>query len=708
MFRRIAVGVIAVAGVWLAGASLAPTQVSAKAADDGYGIGYVGSTRYEMRNYSQTVAFLNAYCSRVGTGVMVAGYPTNTNFNDTTGHLTYTANVVWRSCGPVNDTRAFAITGYPASEPGSLATCPNAGQYAYEIGTYDCIKYTGSDAGHLNGYATLNCNAGTGYQCVTGRSSPSGLFRSSIERLDRAPPSSPSRAAVPGMYGDVPFWSSAGQTSGNYGFNRPGAFCTYWKRNSNGSSAYGGCVGLAINVSWVRANYSLTPTITNVPAGLNGQAIASEAGPRTVTGRVTNNGPTSSNPNTDWQLTELIYQPGASIPSRPAASSTSSPCDYFRAPSGYSCDESNTPASTVTKGTESGRYAYPNNNTYNRSSNIGAEPAGTRICYAMSVRPRAHNSNNWQHSGLHCYVISKMPKVQIWGGDLIAGRGTIVNTPGIRTSITTLGASNTTYGSWGEYALSSRGVVVGMASGSGFQGGSSSPDICTNALSLLTFNNTSTSGVCATGRYGNTAASPAGAVVQYFGRMASQNNGAATVNVQSLTANSVQRLTNGSSTIRLIAPNDIPAGKWVAIYAPDKTIIIDSDIRYTNGAISNPAQSPQLVIIANRIVVADAVSNVDAWLVTTGSGNGVNTCGVGGTNETANPLAGVCNNRLQVNGPVMTDQLLLRRTFGSEPGAAGEPAEVFNLRPDAYLWMTSLQGAHKVPTVSSKELPPRF
>ena len=63
-----------------------------------------------------------------------------------------------------------------------------------------------------------------------------------------------------------------------------------------------------------------------------------------------------------------------------------------------------------------------------------------------------------------------------------------------------------------------------------------------------------------------------------------------------------------------------------------------------------------------------------------------------------------------MNGPVITDRLLLYRTAGAGTGAAaGDPAEVFNLRPDAYLWATALQNeTARVKTVEFKELPPRY
>ena len=58
----------------------------------------------------------------------------------------------------------------------------------------------------------------------------------------------------------------------------------------------------------------------------------------------------------------------------------------------------------------------------------------------------------------------------------------------------------------------------------------------------------------------------------------------------------------------------------------------------------------------------------------------------------------------------MAKQLWLRRTAGSGTDlASGDPAEVFNLRPDAYLWAaTRATGSGRVQTMYTTELPPRL
>lgn len=71
--------------------------------------------------------------------------------------------------------------------------------------------------------------------------------------------------------------------------------------------------------------------------------------------------------------------------------------------------------------------------------------------------------------------------------------------------------------------------------------------------------------------------------------------------------------------------------------------------------------------------------------------------------------AAVCNKQLTINGPVSTDRILLYRTYGAGSGTLTQAAEVFNLRPDAYLWATVRdEDSGRIQTTTIKEVPPRF
>ena len=69
-----------------------------------------------------------------------------------------------------------------------------------------------------------------------------------------------------------------------------------------------------------------------------------------------------------------------------------------------------------------------------------------------------------------------------------------------------------------------------------------------------------------------------------------------------------------------------------------------------------------------------------------------------------------CATKLTVNGPVMTNNLYLWRSAGAGTGTdSANPAEVFNLRPDAYLWgLNEASKTSQLKTTYERELPPRF
>jgi hypothetical protein len=170
-------------------------------------------------------------------------------------------------------------------------------------------------------------------------------------------------------------------------------------------------------------------------------------------------------------------------------------------------------------------------------------------------------------------------------------------------------------------------------------------------------------------------------------------------------------LYKATTPTRISGGSAISAGRWIVINAKDTDITITNNINYTTASLSSIADIPQVVIIARNIIIADNVTNVDAWLVAVGSGadGRINTCGAGSVNETTAVNATVCNNKLTVNGPIVANHLLMRRTSGADSGNPGQPAEVFNLRADSYIWASSYSpGTGRLPTVVTTELPPRF
>ena len=651
-------------------------------------------------NYEEAVNYVNNLCDSpsymarridgvyVRANVAVAAYPTDAQFNNDTGEMTYTANLVWRGCFD-DASRAFAITGYPNQGTGSgLATCPNAGDYA-ELQTYDCIKYTYNSAGHFGGWAELSCPPGINdkfnYQCVTGGSSSSGLFYSVIERREMAPSTSIQTASQPVTSSSVPDWGNATKLSGSHSFARADAFCTYYKWDP-GLSHWANCVGIRIDVSWERHNYNLVPTVsTNRTTGEAGSDLQ-------VTPTVNNEGPTASR-GTDWSLYTFNLSPGEAIP---AGGTSSLPGDVFY---GHGANKIN-----------GGSGVIFNKGILPLSSSSQIVPdleIGSRVCYGLSVRPYNHTTGDARHSTPACTIVTKSPKVQVLGSDLWVGRGTAAATARVAASRTQVG--DTHYGSWSEYGIVTPTRITGMASAAGYSGGTTQGNYC--SLSLLTFANTTSSGSCNSNDVGGYAIATSSPALSLMGTLATR----ATANISgardiaSLAADTVYSATGN---VTLTSSATIPKGKWVVISAPGRTVTVASNIAYSNVITKDADESsrallgalPQVVIIAQNIIVNEAVAQIDAWLVATDT---IHTCSISNVAE----LGGdVCTTRLTVNGPVITDRLLLYRTAGAGTGAAaGDPAEVFNLRPDAYLWATALQNeTARVKTVEFKELPPRY
>lgn len=475
-------------------------------------------------------------------------------------------------------------------------------------------------------------------------------------------------------------------------------------------------------------NYTLIPTISVSGASNGAGAVGTRLTPEP---NVEKTGPTKSE-NAQWQVNCFTLTPGTAIP---RASGGMSP--LATAPSTYYATSSNVrscaavPVSSsltlVRSGTRVFDVAQTNASNY-ASFAIGAQtvsdyPVGTRVCYALSVQPYTHSGSNWRHSAPQCVTISKSPNVQVLGGDLFVGRTTASNSgrdSQVDTSTTTVGGR--TYGSWAEYAIVPSGAIFGMASGSGYSGGAT-----TTTVDLLSFTqNTTATGTCAAGSTGcYTHGTSAPDIAARFPTASAQPLAGASANVSNMSG-VYYRTSTAALTITSSADiGQLPSGsgRWVVINAPNATVTIRSNIEYTDSPLTSVAQIPQVVIIARNILIAEnqnsgtPLTRVDAWLIATGSGvdagdrlhGRINTCLIG-SNEATLPTANSCNDQLVVNGPISANQLLLRRTAGADAGtAAGDPAEVFNLRADAYIWATSYTpGTGRLPTATVSELPPRF
>lgn len=396
---------------------------------------------------------------------------------------------------------------------------------------------------------------------------------------------------------------------------------------------------------WVPYKYDLVPSTS---AGSSD--VVEQGSSITVNYGVKNGGKTISREST-WQLKGSVTAPDGSILS-----------NYI-------------PASGSGK-TFSNIGNYEEMGPYSQSI-AGDYSVGTKICFTLSVTPRSNdNGSTITSSPPTCFTVGKKPKVQIWGGDLRSESKVQTS-----TSIKTISGSNYTFGSWIEYGIFTPKTITGTGSGSAYSGaGLSGNNFCD--ASRLSFANKDCGGGTA-GGYPDVHSMP---------DVAASFPASVSVGMASpISGNTISAVTIGK-------------GQWAVVkYAG--TVKITGDIRYSNETLSSLSDIPQLVIIADNIDISGNVTNIDAWLIA--KNGSINTCSDVATS--ANLSASICQNPLKVNGPVMAKTLYLRRTAGSDPGSTGDPAEIFNLRADAYLWLAANSiGNNRIQTIYTTELPPRF
>lgn len=446
---------------------------------------------------------------------------------------------------------------------------------------------------------------------------------------------------------------------------------------------------------FVPYNYKLTPSITT-----DVTETASVGGTINVTPAMTNAGPTKSQATT-WQVTQFVVSPGGAIPHlADFAPNASAPCAYYKT-NVVSCASpyNGYKATGVFNASTAGKVVNLKTTLSATSYVVADVPVGSHVCFALSVKPYTEgNATDWNHSKPICIVVSKSPSVQVLGGDLRVGSGFIGNTDvasQVHTRVTI--KTNTSYGSWGEYGIIAAGTISGMSSGSAYSGGL----VCTTNCSTanMSFANTPT-----VGNYAPTTKIPD--VAAAFTVTPS------TPTFSNLGDASQRRLEKASGNVT-ITGGTINKGDWLVINAPTSTVTIKGDINYENTPLSLITDIPQLVIIANQINIEGNVKNIDAWLIASGTTGTINTCtNWQGANitPTQDISSKICSDSLVINGPVMAKKLFLRRTAGAGTAAqSGDPAEVINLRADAYLWAIAQSSkSARLETTYSADLPPRF
>lgn len=452
-------------------------------------------------------------------------------------------------------------------------------------------------------------------------------------------------------------------------------------------------------------DFSLTPSISTNPSD------AVEAGTKiTVSPVVINSGTTPSSTVT-YELNSFLVAPGNDVPRINSAGyydSKTAPCDFYIGRGVSRCDL----ATFTGEGVNTDTFSYPiGTHKYRPDREDVADDlaVGTKVCYAHSVKPRSHAATDeWRHSAPACITIGIKPKLQILGSDLLVGRTFMGLTaaPGniqTSTSVRTVGSTVMTLGSWVEYGVQASGRIIGIGSGSAYAGsGLAGATIC--MANQLTFTNGTNSKCADNGTFGGYQANQN--IPDVGSSFPITSSTASLGSNPSIGLSGLRGLYTASGNVR-VNGGAINPGRWVVLNVPESTVTITDNINYTNANLNSAGDIPQVVIIAKNINIQPGVDNVDAWLIAKGSATAdgiINTCATSGANDYKK--LSPCDNKLTVNGPVMANKVYLRRTSNSSTGV---PAEVFNLRPDAYMWAYARSvGGARVQTVYSTELPPRL
>lgn len=403
-------------------------------------------------------------------------------------------------------------------------------------------------------------------------------------------------------------------------------------------------------------NYTLTPSVDPIVSSFSYDASFS------VTGRISVTGEDFQ--AHDWRLCELRFPSRATID---PAINTNNP--LVQQPGCQTIDAGSQPE---------GFGANFATGTFTRT--VNNVPLGQTVCFMMSVRKPTFKAddNVWSHSQLQCSQSVATPKVQIHGDDLKA-------TGQVSTSVGRIGTQM--YGSWGEYAVLSNGANIGMGSGNGLNGGIPA----------------------ATGQEFWKPLTFASGASQFGGIYG--NFGGVTVPVPFVNRDGE---VGGPASIGGLAGLERKK-----IYRIPGTLRITGNLDYgVFGPFNDIADIPRIVLVADDIVIDPGVTNIDPWLVAIGAGGQpgkISTCStVPGWSMSGaalygaqNGAGGICTQQLRFNGPVLANKVYLYRTFDNRNG---DPAEIFNLRADAYLSALSGGGTTKpvATTDFTTELPPRF
>lgn len=450
--------------------------------------------------------------------------------------------------------------------------------------------------------------------------------------------------------------------------------------------------------AYVPYNYELTPCVKSGDNNCGGQIVKELGESIDLTPKI-NNTNKSKTKTSDWKISTWEVagiDEKVPAPMEQIDNTSSDSCGTYNSAFGGKIAKN----TCVIKHQGSSTFDNPENilqDVINHFTVPETAELGKRYCFALSVNNYTFNdeenqttqnnkSSMWRHGVPLCVLVAKKPKMQVWGGN-------VWSTHGVRTSTTNIGGRY--FGSWAEYDLISAGQVFGMASASGYSPVQGANGAAAKQIARLTPRASDN----ILGTYSATI--PESNLLANLSARFKRDDAQKQWNVDAIEATSRPTLFNFGDKNETIHQTTLNKGQSAILFTKGK-IIIDGNITMNTTGADTPLNTPQLVIVAEKgIEITSNVTNIDAWLITTGE---VKTCNVAKT--AVNQIS--CGNSLRVNGPIIAGKLRSWRTAGSLPDRT-VPAETYNLRPDTYQWLhAQASGYNRIFSEYTKELPPRF
>lgn len=407
------------------------------------------------------------------------------------------------------------------------------------------------------------------------------------------------------------------------------------------------------------------------------------------------------------------------------------PCSFYQGiwvNSGYNCVELGRDSEPLSYGPTVAKHEYKNSQLMAVPNEVGYKHCNSagyfyeywrRVCTIPEGCRWVHESakDYWSIYNSSCRTIAKKPSVALWNGGLMTS-GNDANVTGVmahRFDTDDLfgryadeSGSRTLYGSWTEHLATIGGQATRFGSGSALgRGLAGEEESSTDKYSPLTITNTDSENL---GHSGVFSTSTLLTRLSSYLRGTAEGTNPPGYGIYA----GVNSLYDGWTGTRVV---DVHGSLRIEHSICTNGSNSDGTCR-AGGPYADIYQIPQAIIFVDgNVEIAPEVREIDAWIIASG---GIDTCAgftVGDTETQAknypNAEKAICEKQLKFNGPVFASRLKLNRTFGSDPSTGSakyEPAEIFNLSADTYLWAYAQAGRYQSSYTEaySRELPPRY